>query len=74
MHGGIIFLRGEVEEYQLGNEAASGPASDEDIELIRPFIEEYVGYFGGDAKEILSASFLKLWPKSSRPFGGLYAY
>ncbi len=74
MHGGLIFLRGEVEEYQLGNEAASGPASDEDIDLIRPFIEEYVGYFGGDAKEILSASFLKLWPKSSRPFGGLYAY
>jgi glutamate synthase domain-containing protein 3 len=74
MHGGLIFLRGEVHEYQLGKEAAFGPAEEKDISFIRPYIEEYVGYFGGSADEILSSNFIKLWPKSSRPFGGLYAY
>jgi glutamate synthase domain-containing protein 3 len=74
MHGGLIFLRGEVEEYQLGREVASAPAEDEDISLIRPYIEEYTGYFGGSAEDMLEAGFTKLGPKSSRPFGGLYAY
>jgi len=74
MHGGLIFLRGDVEEYQLGKEAACGPAEDDDISLIKPYIEEYVGYFGGSADDILASDFIKLWPKSSRPFGGLYAY
>jgi glutamate synthase domain-containing protein 3 len=74
MHGGLIFLRGEVEEYQLGREAALEFADDTDISLIKPFIEEYVSYFGGSADDILSSTFTKLRPKSSRPFGGLYAY
>jgi len=74
MHGGLIFLRGEVEEYQLGKEAAGAAAAEEDLARIRPYVEEYVGYFGGDADDILKSGFTKLWPKSSRPFGGLYAY
>jgi glutamate synthase domain-containing protein 3 len=74
MHGGLIFLRGEVEEYQLGKEATLEATSDEDLGLIRPYVEEYVDYFGGSADDIFDASFLKLRPKSSRPFGGLYAY
>ena len=74
MHGGLIFLRGEVEQHQLGKEAALGPADENDLAMIRPYVEEYVDYFGGSAEDILSADFLKLWPKSSRPFGGLYAY
>ncbi len=74
MHGGLIFLRGEVEEYQLGKEAAVAPAGEEDIVLMQPYIEEYVGYFGGNAEDIMKSSFMKLRPKSTRPFGGLYAY
>ncbi len=74
MHGGLIFLRGEVEEYQLGKEVAFEPAGEEDIALIRPYLEEYAGYFGCSTDEILGSGFIKLWPKSLRPFGGLYAY
>ena len=74
MHGGNIFIRGEVDEYQLGNEAALEPATDEDIYVIRPYVEEYVGYFGGDVEEIMQAGFSKLSARSHRPFGGLYAY
>ena len=74
MHGGLIFLRGKVEEHQLGKEAAVVSASDEDKELIAPYVEEYTGHFGGDPREIMKDSFLKLYAKSHRPFGGLYAY
>lgn len=74
MHGGLIFLRGEVEEHQLGKEAAAVPATEEDKELIRPYVEEYVGYFGGDAEAIMDSDFLKIYARSHRPFGGLYAY
>lgn len=74
MHGGAIFVRGEIEAHQLGKEAKCEPASEEDIAAIRPFVEEYVGYFGGDADAILGADFVKLLAKSHRPFGGLYAY
>ena len=74
MHGGLIFLRGEVEEHQLGNEVNIEPAGEEDIAFIRPYVEEYVGYFGGSVEDILGSGFLKLSAKSHRPFGGLYAY
>lgn len=74
MHGGLIFLRGEVEEHQLGKEAAAVPAGDEDKALIEPYVEEYAGYFGGDPGEILRSDFLKIQARSHRPFGGLYAY
>lgn len=74
MHGGLIFLRGEVEEHQLGKEAAVEGASEADLEMIRPHVEEYTNYFGGKADEILGSGFIKLYAKSHRPFGGLYAY
>ena len=74
MHGGLIFLHGGVEDYQLGKEAKIEPAVEEDLELIRPYIEEYVDYFGGDSEDIIYSGFSKLSPKSHRPFGGLYAY
>ena len=74
MHGGLIFLRGKVEEYQLGKEAMLEPATDEDLALIRKYVEEYVGYFGGKAEDILQTDFVKLSARSHRPFGGLYAY
>lgn len=74
MHGGLIFMRGEVEEHQLGKEAAAVPASGEDKELIRPYVEEYASYFGADGEAILKGDFLKIYARSHRPFGGLYAY
>lgn len=74
MHGGTIFLRGQLDDYQLGKEVASAAADEEDLAMIRPHVDEYVGYFGGSADDIMDSDFVKLWPKSSRPFGGLYAY
>jgi glutamate synthase domain-containing protein 3 len=74
MHGGMIYIRGRVEEYQLGREAESFPLDKEDRNLLRKYLQEYSQVFSLDLKEILKEDFLKLLPRSSRPYGQIYAY
>jgi glutamate synthase domain-containing protein 3 len=74
MHGGAIFLRGEVEQHQLGDEVKPEPAGEEDLAMIGPYVKEYFDHFGGSVADTLSSGFVKLTAKSHRPFGGLYAY
>jgi len=74
MHGGVIYLRGKVADYQLGREVASVPLEDGDWALLRQLVQEFAAHFNRDAEEILAAPFTKLVPLSSRPYGRLYAY
>jgi glutamate synthase domain-containing protein 3 len=74
MHGGLILVRGEVGEQQLGREAACVPADEGDLEILGPLVEEYTRHFGGDPDQIMSGVFTRIYPRSHRPFGGLYAY
>ncbi len=74
MHGGVIYLRGELEEYQLGKEVGQVPLDEEDRALLEELVGEYCAHFGFEAKQVFSQSFTKLIPLSSRPYGRLYAY
>jgi glutamate synthase domain-containing protein 3 len=74
MHGGVIYLRGAIEEHQLGREVGVAEPDEEDRGLLRELITQFAAHFGGDAEEILAGRFLKLWPLSLRPYGRLYAY
>ncbi len=74
MHGGEIFLRGEVEEWQCGKEVGIFTAGEADIAGIRPVLEEYCAAFGMDIEAVLAEPFTKLVPVSNRPYGKLYAY
>jgi len=74
MHGGVIYLRGEVASHQLGKEVAVLELTDEDKALLRRYVEEFAAAFGYSAEEILKKEFIKLKPVSSRPYGRLYAY
>jgi len=74
MHGGEIYLRGEVEDYQLGEEVKAEKVDEKDMEKIRPFIQEYAGRFETNVEEILEGDFMKLWPYSHRPYGKIYSY
>ncbi len=75
MHGGVMYLRTEVDEWQLGAEVGvTYDLQDEDWRLLREAIEEFAAEFDLDAEEILDATFCKLWPKSKRPYGNLYAH
>lgn len=74
MHGGTLYIRGNVEEHQLGKEVKIQKAGRSDLERIRLYIEEFCKYFGFDLDEITSGTFLKLEPYTHRPYGKLYAY
>ena len=74
MHGGVIYLRGEVESWQCGKEVGVFTASEEDIAELRPVLEEYCVAIGDDLDQVLSVPFTKLTPVSHRPYGRLYTY
>ncbi|HUW67046.1 MAG TPA: hypothetical protein VMW20_03255 [Candidatus Nanoarchaeia archaeon] len=74
MHGGVIYLRGEVEEHQLGAEVAVFEPDETDMKLITKHVTEWCEHFGYDLDEVMSKPFIKLKAISSRPYGNLYAY
>ncbi|MGA1795130.1 MAG: hypothetical protein ACMUIL_04635 [bacterium] len=74
MHGGSIYLRGSVEEHQLGREVKAFPLEEEDRAALRRAIQEYAQVFSLDPEEILAGPFSKLMPFTHRPYGKLYAY
>jgi glutamate synthase domain-containing protein 3 len=74
MHGGVIYLRGSVDGYQLGKEVGVAELEEKDYQIIRKFIGEFASHFGYDAAEILKHKFTKLFPLWLRPYGRLYAY
>lgn len=74
MHGGVIYIRGEVAEHQLGSEVKTFPINDEDQKNIKSYITEYAQDFSFDPGKILKGPFCKLMPYTHRPYGKLYAY
>ncbi len=74
MHGGEIFLRGEVEPWQVGKECGIFVADEEDLARLRPVLEEYCAAFDMPIDEVLSVPLTKLVPISHRPYGKLYVY
>jgi len=74
MHGGVIYIRGEVQAEQLGKEVAAKELSKADYQELRPLLQEYCQDLGFDYEEIMKEKFIKLVPVSNRPYGRLYAY
>jgi glutamate synthase domain-containing protein 3 len=74
MHGGVIYLRGNVEAYQLGKEVGVAELEGHDLSILRQEVHEYAELFGYDENEILKTEFTKLVPRWLRPYGRLYAY
>ena len=74
MHGGVIYLRGSVDDYQLGKEIGVAGLEGKDHSILDGFIGEFAAHFGYDAEEILKHKFTKLFPLWLRPYGRLYAY
>ncbi len=74
MHGGVIYIRGNIETHQLGKEVGCVPLDEGDKALLRKLVGEYATHFGRNPETILDRTFTKLVPLSSRPYGRLYAY
>ncbi len=74
MHGGVIYLRGNVNDYQLGKEVGVAELDTTDRSILEKYVAEFVSHFGYDAEKILNYKFIKLYPRHLRPYGRLYAY
>ena len=74
MHGGVIYLRGNVSEYQLGREVGVAPLDEKDYQVLQEFVAEFATHFGYETGEILEHEFIKLFPRWLRPYGRLYTY
>jgi glutamate synthase domain-containing protein 3 len=74
MHGGVIYLRGAVNDYQLGKEVGTAELDASDRMCLETYVSEFASHFGYNAEEILRHRFIKLFPLYLRPYGRLYAY
>ena len=74
MHGGVIYLRGNVSDYQLGKEVGIAEPEEKDYQLLQRLVCDFSSHFGYDTEKILEHRFIKLYPRWLRPYGTLYAY
>ncbi len=74
MHGGVLYLRGKVNDFQLGREVGVAELNEEDRSHLKRLVTEFAEHFGYDSKTILKDKFVKLFPRWLRPYGRLYAY
>lgn len=72
MHGGKIFLRSDCLNVKLPNQVNVRTATDEDIEEIRPYVENFSKLFDVDTKNIFNKNFFVLTPNTQNPYKQLY--
>ncbi|HMK47724.1 MAG TPA: hypothetical protein VK436_13950 [Methanocella sp.] len=73
MHGGVVYIRGDVEDRYLARDVRKTELDDADRARLEPLVKEYCQHFGYDYKTAMdSKKFIKLVPRSSRPYGNLY--
>lgn len=74
MHGGVMYIYGPVEDWQLGAGVGMTGLSEDDWIVLRPEVERYCGLFGCNPSEFNPAGFSRLKATTTRPYGRLYAY
>lgn len=74
IHGGQVYVRGEVDERCLAVGAKVLPFEAEHRERIRPLIEEFCRHFGMDPAPMLADDYTRIGPASARPFVGKYTW
>jgi glutamate synthase domain-containing protein 3 len=76
MHGGVIYIRGKVDKLQVAGQVDISEPGVEDRKVLDKFVGEFVESFpdlGLNKEEILKGDFIKLAPKSKRPYAKIYA-
>lgn len=74
MHGGVIYIRGEIDEKNLGAEVGIKELNRDDEKVLEGYLTEYCQDLDIDINKVTNKRFIKLLPVSSRPYGNLYAY
>lgn len=76
MHGGVIYIRGKIDKLQVADQVDISEPGVEDRKVLDKFVGEFVESFpdlGLNKEEILKGDFIKLAPKSKRPYAKMYA-
>jgi len=73
MHGGSIYVRGDVDEYNLGKGVIKSSLDEWDMDFLKKILDEYSSDMNSKDKYDIN-SFIKLCPMNSRPFQKLYSY
>lgn len=74
IHGGEIFIRGDVPERLLGVGAKKAEATEEDKARIIPFIRRYAERFSLDPAPLIEERYTRITPASGRPFAHKYTW
>jgi glutamate synthase domain-containing protein 3 len=74
MHGGVIYVRGSVEDHQLGKEVGIVELDENDRRILNELVGEFCAHFEFNTTDLLNNKFIKLIPLHLRPYGKLYAY
>ncbi|TLN00316.1 hypothetical protein FDZ73_19820 [bacterium] len=74
MHGGVIYVRGEVDKTRIGKEVSVFELTKEDKAKIKKILTEYCKDLDMDLKQIMKEKFVKLIPVSHRPYGNMYCH
>lgn len=74
MHGGVIYIRGKIENHQVGKGVNIIEICSDDKKQLRNYLKEYCKDLGLNLEEILKENFIKLVPLTNRPYGNVYAH
>jgi putative selenate reductase len=72
IHGGAIFVRGEVKEYQLGTGAIFAELDEYDEKFLQEVFAKYSRHFDADLIGMVPGQFVKITKRGHRPFAKLY--
>ena len=72
MHGGKMFLRSDCKNIKFPDRVHVNKATDEDMEEIKKYIDEFCGHFGYDSKEIMNSPFTVITPDTKNPYKQMY--
>lgn len=74
MHGGTLYIRGEVPPDRVRKGVTVEQTDEQDGPVLRGVLEPYCAQFKLDLDELLAAPFTRIVSHTTRPYGQLYAY
>lgn len=74
MHGGVIYIRGEVEEHKLGKEVKHFSLDKSDEKTLKPILNDFCKEMREEYDIFDFSQYTKIIPVSSRPYGRMYVY
>lgn len=74
IHGGEIFVRGNVPDNILGVGAKQKPACDDEKHTIALVVRDFASRFSLDPAPLLASDYTRIVPASTRPFANKYTW